>query len=449
MKHLLDRLTPLKLRGRHGLASLSGKPAPLSVTVADRAPKGKRVTWLGDLQHVGLVLLLVASCCLTALMTRDVFRIHLGDWGRVYYSARLFLEHKSMYGASPVPFPGNTGTILNLNPPHVMLIALPAAPFPEWLAGAFGLVLASAGAFVTLKIAGRRRRAPLVLLFASAPTQVALSTGQYLPFLLGWAAACAWLAAERGRWSTAARWLGLVASVKVFALIFVPYLVIRRRYRPLAWFGATFVGAFAVGAAVFGPGAVIQWMTSLKGVTWYAHDLNGSVLGFLARSFDPRSTYASTLNSQPVALHWGVFPMPGIVRPIYLLASAAIGLTTLLVVRTRAPREAFVALWFAALLVCPLGWPYYLWLAVAPALAPGSRLFARWPGRIGAALLFWPVWFLDMGQPNPIATATIGSVLFWGTLLLWVASILPPAPSPCLSGRRMRLGGCPPTPGLG
>ena len=81
----------------------------------------------------------------------------------------------------------------------------------------------------------------------------------------------------------------------------------------------------------------------------------------------------------------------------------------------------------ASLLLSPLGWVYYLWIAFGPAAATiGNARF--WERRRPADLLLIPglggwLWYGKMahwGQPSPLATATFASMYFWALLSLWL-----------------------------
>jgi hypothetical protein len=86
----------------------------------------------------------------------------------------------------------------------------------------------------------------------------------------------------------------------------------------------------------------------------------------------------------------------------------------------------WAALLLAALLISPLGWNYYLWMALWPAAA---LIAAERPWRhpraadvcLVAGLAGW-LWWGRMtlwGQPAPLATVTFGSMYFWALLSLW------------------------------
>ena len=81
----------------------------------------------------------------------------------------------------------------------------------------------------------------------------------------------------------------------------------------------------------------------------------------------------------------------------------------------------------AALLMSPLGWNYYLWIAVWPTAAmlahhapwrrPAWRDLWLVPGLGG-----WLWWgkMTEWGQPNPLVTLTGSSLYFWALLSFWI-----------------------------
>jgi hypothetical protein len=163
--------------------------------------------------------------------------------------------------------------------------------------------------------------------------------------------------------------------------------------------------------------------------------MNGSILGALSR------TLADSPYFTPIA------SAPGLVRPLWLAAVAVAGTLTLAAAwRDDSPEavdRGFVLVLAGAQLVSPLGWIYYFWLLVGPAAAlitawfdrtrqpvrsagPGSAQ-VRWRNRLlwaSLPCLIWPLGLVRVLQPSGWVTATIGSVYFWGTLLVWTAVLL-------------------------
>jgi hypothetical protein len=122
------------------------------------------------------------------------------------------------------------------------------------------------------------------------------------------------------------------------------------------------------------------------------------------------------------------------VLPLAAILSCAAGLVTFRVLMRARPARVdgdWAALLMAALLISPLGWNYYLWMALWPA---AGLIAAERPWRdprVGDAWLLaglagW-LWWGKMtlwGQPEPLATLTFGSMYFWALLSLWTWTLL-------------------------
>ncbi|HEU5190899.1 MAG TPA: glycosyltransferase family 87 protein [Methylomirabilota bacterium] len=383
------------------------------------------------------------NAALVLVMERGLVR---SDFGKLHASARAYLAGRDMYDLGPAtlsPVRGMSGDILhyiqflNLNPPHFHLILLPLAPLPgRWALVVWGIVsLACLG--LSLHLIAReagvvltpwRRRLVVLGLLSFAGFGAVAVTGQ-VSFVLLLPMTLAWIRARRGSWAEAGVYLGLVMSVKPFLGIFLPYLVLRRRLDALgATLGAA-AGAFLLGLGIFGWDAHRSWIAGLSAVTWEWVAMNASLLGFLKRVLAPSAYYAP------------LFDAPGLIGPIWLLLSAAVGVVSLTIAATdssaRTVDRGFAVLLFAALLISPLGWTYYWWLALGPMvalvaawnpLAQGTTLSstARWRRAlllVAVPGLLWPLPATVAFQPNPWATALTGSAYFWATLALWAALI--------------------------
>jgi hypothetical protein len=96
--------------------------------------------------------------------------------------------------------------------------------------------------------------------------------------------------------------------------------------------------------------------------------------------------------------------------------------------RGRGLDTEWLILLVGALLASPLGWVYYLPLALGPVvglLATGeyARLSRRWvaAGAVAAVGLYVPLEQASSGQPSALATLTLASSYFWGTAVPWLA----------------------------
>ena len=371
------------------------------------------------------------------------------DFGKLHASAQAYLAGRDMYDLGPgtlSPVRGLTGEVLhyiqflNLNPPHFHLILLPLAPLPpRWALAVWGIVSLVCLAFSLRLIAResgivltpwRRRLAALALLSFAGLGAVAL-TGQ-VSFILLLPVTLAWIRARRGKWAEAGVYLGLAMSVKLFLAIFLPYLVLRRRFAAFGTAVGAGTGAFLVGLGVFGWDAHRSWIAGFSAVDWEWIAMNASVLGFLKRVLAPSLTYEALLEA------------PGLIAPLWFLLSGAIGLVTLAVAAAdsgdRAVDRAFGLLRLAAVLISPLGGPYYWWLALGPMVAvvascwgqdahpkrPSASNTGRWCRvllLVAVPGLVWPLPATIVFQPSAWATVLPGSAYFWATLALWGALI--------------------------
>ena len=316
---------------------------------------------------------------------------------------------------------------LNLNLPHTMLLVWPLAHLSDrtalcvWMA--FGLVLGAWASLASVRALGWRIRllpALLVILYlvAWAPSAAFTLTAQ-ISFYVMAPVCAAWLACRRGDSTRAGVWLGVAAAMKPFLLVFAPYLLLRRDRRALVAMLGVMAACVAVGVAVFGPRAYVEWLAQLPRVTWGAHYMNASFMGVLQRTIG-RSTYAVITRA------------PAFVLPLAVCLALVVGAVTLTRVARARPEPQrsdgdWAALLLAALLMSPLGWNYYLWIAVWPLAAllahqapwrqPTLRDLWLLPGLAG-----WLWWgkMTEWGQPHVLGTLTAGSLYFWALLSLWI-----------------------------
>jgi hypothetical protein len=139
--------------------------------------------------------------------------------------------------------------------------------------------------------------------------------------------------------------------------------------------------------------------------------MNGSWQAVLARGLAPSPYFQPVL----VARRW--------ISPLWLVGAALIAVLTLLAIRhSRNVDNVFAATTLASLLVSPLGWVYYLWLAVPGVIGEWRRRIPM-AAAIGLFLLAVPLVVLTSFQPSRMATLLLGSVYSWGTLCVWVACL--------------------------
>jgi alpha-1,2-mannosyltransferase len=276
--------------------------------------------------------------------------------------------------------------------------------------------------------AGRRRLGLACAVTAAAlwtePVQRTLHVGQVELLLM---ALIVWDLGQPGyrRWQGAG--LGLAAGVKLVPLIFIPYLLVTRRFRQAAVASAVFAGTAAIGWAAL-PQASAQW--------WLGPDfLAASRTGFVGFQAN-QSLYGLVTRlagSGPVATAtW--LGLAGAAAVIGLLAAARLHAAGW-------AAHGWVCCALTGLLVSPISWDHH-WVWIAPLLAvladgvlraraairwawwlSGGALalaFGAWPSlwNRGAALVPWGLIWYPPGTPGGSPGARHPEYAWHGTQLL-------------------------------
>jgi alpha-1,2-mannosyltransferase len=252
-------------------------------------------------------------------------------------------------------------------PAHVMLLRL------EQVASAINVLAVMLAATVTVRALGRerglsaRRGLAIVLLVTAIalmtePVQRTIYLGQVELVLM---ALVIWDACQPdGRWWKGAG-IGIAAGIKLVPLIFIPYLLLTRRFRAAAVAGATFAGTVVLGFIVL----------PTDSSRWWLHGL------FLRGSYDGNIPYGG--NQSVLALIERLGGTHGIwLAAAVIVAILGLGAATVL------DRNGYRLLGVAAcaltgVLVSPISWDHHwVWVLVA---APAflyygllARGWARW-----------------------------------------------------------------------
>ena len=352
--------------------------------------------------------------------------IHWNDFGKFYYAIGNWESGRSLYAptvATAMWMVSSWRELLNLNPPHFHLLLLPLAHVSLEASARIWLVANALAATASIALVVRELQLriappywlPLGCLGLASVATGANSISAQCAGLLMLPITFAWLAARRDAWGESGVWLGVLISVKPFLGLFLPTLMLLRQWRALMTSCLAGAACVALGVLVFGGHSYIEWAQALRDVSWVWASMNASLMAIGARSF-AWSPYMT-----PFA-DW-----PGLVTPLWLAACGAVVLGSWRAV-VRSPEHAFGVTVLASLLMSPLGWTYYLWLAM-----PGC--FGLWQHRmsaitwVGLLLLCVPMFGVSVGQPHPWATLTVGSSYNWGTLALWLGAVTTLAPT--------------------
>ncbi len=401
----------------------------------------------GNLIILGILLLL-----LSFLLVWNYFLAYGGfeslesrDFSRFYYATIAFLQGHDMYGPTVATLCRWTDLLAehlwDLNPPHFHIIVMPFVYFSLSDAYLIWEGINILALFVSIRLIGQIIHVNIISLkgalaiigvLAFAGTGTLLRTGQY-SFLLVLPLTYAWYYAREGSWTKAGMILGLVASIKPFLLIFLPYLVFRKLAQAVGTFILLFLLSFTAGFLVFGLEAHLSWVNALSSVSWAWPGANASLLGLFTRLFVENPHFMNFYDGGS----W--------VGPIWVVSILVVGLSTLIATSLDSSANgvdrAFAILPLSAVLISPLGWVLYLFFSIGPFISLAINWWNQdsflnksremWIQRnrnilLLAAIpgLIMPTIFLDWLQPHPLATLLIGSLYCWCTFAIWLSLIL-------------------------
>ncbi|MFI5083297.1 MAG: glycosyltransferase 87 family protein, partial [Streptosporangiales bacterium] len=207
--------------------------------------------------------------------------------------------------------------------------------------------------------------------------------------------------------------IGIAAGVKLTPLIFIPYLLLIRRYRQAAVATAVFAATAALGYAILPRDSGTYWAHGLflkaNRIVFLGTRGNQSLRGVLTR-------LAGSVSS-------GTVP--------WITAAVLVGIAGLvaaaLLYRARQPVPAMLACALTGLLVSPLSWDHH-WVWVAPGIALLAHLGATAAPRAvraawwaAAAVLFgifacWPqLWDLSQSGLTPAGLVWYGPGTYFAT----------------------------------
>ena len=268
------------------------------------------------------------------------------------------------------------------------LVSLMPWSLAKWLmtsASIAALVLTVSVTLRQLGWSGRRRLGAAAMLCAVTlwfePVQRALHLGQVELILM---ALIVWdLGQPTRRWWQGAG-IGLAAGIKLVPLIFIPYLLLTRRFRQAGVAAATLAGTVIVGFAVL-PRPSRQWW-----LTGYFMDA--------ARTGGVASLANQSLRGLLTRLAGSVPAVPGLVITILVGVLGVLGAAALY--RSGKPVHGWTLCGLTGVLVSPISWDHH-WVWMVPVLvlfvdaavrAEGVRRWAHWATACAVVAVFadWP-----------------------------------------------------------
>jgi alpha-1,2-mannosyltransferase len=407
------------------------EPAAVTEATAATGPLVKGPRWL--LPAGALLLAAALAAYLADLVTHLSYMAAMRDLV-VYRNGGLIVRHVSPaydpHHASPLyDWTGQNGVQFTYPPFAAVVFAV--ASVLSWTAMRWAMTVASLAAlglslWLVFGALGYRDR-PAVrlgatlgvsgLALATEPVQQTLALGQVNLLLMLLVVADlltggALMPDGRTRW-----WhglgIGIAAGVKLTPLIFIPYLVLIRRYRQAAVATAVFAATAALGFAILPRDSGTYWAHGLflkaNRIVFLGTRGNQSLRGVLIR-------LAGSVSSGTV---------PWIAAAV-LVAIAGLVAAALLY-RARQPVPAMLACALTGLLVSPLSWDHH-WVWVAPGIALLAHLGAtaargavRAAWWAAAAVLFgifacWPqFWDLSQSGLTPAGLVWYGPGTYFAT----------------------------------
>ena len=413
-----------------GTFAVRAEPAAATEATAatDPIPQGPR--WL--LPAGALLLAGVLALYLADLVSHLGYMAAMRDLV-VYRDGGLIVRHVSpAYDAHRVPgssplydWTGQNGVQFTYPPFAAVVFAVGSVL--SWTAMRWAMTLASLAAlglslWLVFGALGYRDR-PAVrlgatlgvsgLALATEPVQQTLGLGQVNLLLMLLVIADLLLGDLKGR----TRWwhgfgIGIAAGVKLTPLIFIPYLLLIRRYRQAATASAVFAATVALGYAILPQDSRIYWVDGLflkaNRIVFLGTRGNQSLRGIVTR-------LAGSVNSGTI---------PWIILAILVVIAGLI--TASLLYRAGQPVPAMLACALTGLLVSPLSWDHH-WVWVAPGIALLAHLGASagrgliraawWAAAAGLVLVFaaWPQFWDAQAGLTPAGLVWYGPATYFAT----------------------------------
>ena len=380
---------------------MRAEPAAVTEATAATGPQPKGPRWL--LPAGALLLAAVLAAYLADLVTHLSYMAAMRDLV-VYRDGGLIVRHVSPaydphrgQGSSPLyDWTGQNGVQFTYPPFAAVIFAVGSVL--SWTAMRWAMTLASLAAlglslWLVFGALGYRDRPAVrlgatlgvsALALATEPVQQTLALGQVnlLLMLLVVADLLTAGALTPGGFQGRTRWwhglgIGIAAGVKLTPLIFIPYLLLIRRYRQAATATAVFAATAALGYALLPRDSSTYWAHGLflkaNRIVFLGTRGNQSLRGVLTR-------LAGSVSEGTV---------PWIAAAIVIAIAGLVAAA--LLYRARQPVPAMLACALTGLLVSPLSWDHH-WVWVAPGIALLAHLGATapsagaWSGRPGG----WP-----------------------------------------------------------
>lgn len=309
----------------------------------------------------------------------------------------------------------------NLLAPHAHVIFWPLIGQTHVLAWMIWLGLGAASLAASIAIAARELRIswpPVVwllvalLAIGSGFGMSHVRTGQiYLAMTLPLTIAWRW-DRHQHRGLAVGAIVGALATIKPLLLLFLPWWLLRRRWKAAGAMLFTVALLVGCGLLIFGVETYQAYLTSLQLVANSASHADGSILQTITRNFARSAAFA------PVAI------LPSVAAQV--AAGLLIAVAGVTFWRAKDGDQGWLVILAAALLLAPKGWVHaapWLLAPIAGVWMIGSRA-TRVLLAVSAAIMTAPETLPMLGQPNPWLTPWLGSMMFWMFVCAWLGGVI-------------------------
>jgi hypothetical protein len=329
--------------------------------MASRGPTTPLLLGPDELKVVGLA----SGCALLVAALSSHFRDR--DFDVFYASALNLANHLD-------PYVGKLASV-NTNPPHLVAVMMPLTLFGRdmayWVWTAISVAcIAWAVRLAVRKCQLRITGGTVAVFLAFSGTFYQLASGQVawfltLPMTVAW---------SLGSTTMAGVLIGLCASIKPFLFLFGVYFLFKRQWVPVFGMALGAMSAVLLGVATVGFSAYVSWVQTLRDLNTAFLYSNGSLFGIVARMDQPGGLFLIT---------------PGLARGLWIAMAAAVCAVTFSRLRRQTdPDQEWALVLVTAMLMSPLGQPYYLALVLGPLWKTLGQLDKpRWG--LGVSGLFW------------------------------------------------------------
>jgi alpha-1,2-mannosyltransferase len=410
-----------------GTFAVRAEPAAVE-TAAPTGPPREGTRWL--LPAGALLLVAVLALYVADLVTHLSYLTAMRDLV-VYRDGGLIIRHIApaydAHRASPLyDWTGQNGVQFTY-PPFAAAVFAAASVLP-WTVLRWAMTLASLGAlglsaWLTFGALGYRDRRSVrlgatfgvsALALLTEPVQQTLSLGQVNLLLMALITADLLTGAALVPGASTRWWhgigIGIAAGVKLTPLIFIPYLLLVRKFRQAATATAVFAATVALGYAIAPSDSGDYWGDRLflnaNRIVFLGTRGNQSLRGVLTR-------LAGSVTSGTT----------GWIAAVVLVVIVGL-LTAALLYRTGHPVPAMLACALTGLLVSPLSWDHH-WVWVAPGIAllahlgatAGRARAAWWAAAAGLVLVFfaWPQFWDAQAGLTPAGLVWYGPATYFAT----------------------------------